>query len=105
MGRVLRAPDELGGVSMKARELFAVGVRLIGVWFWSQSVYWAFWAYMKNAQTGLGNPVISANEDLAYACLYLLLGTALFVGCNGLVLLAYGGPRKTVNPDEAPPAA
>ncbi len=90
---------------MKARELFGVGGRQIGGCCWSQAAYWAFWAFMKNAQTGLGNPAISAREDLGYACLYLLLGTALFVGCNWFVWLAYGAPAKTTGTDETPPAA
>jgi hypothetical protein len=92
------------GLFMSARELFGVGLRLIGVWFWTQAAYWAFWAYLKNAQTGLGNPSIPAREDLAYACLYLLLGTALFVGCSWFVWLGYGAPRTVAKPTETPPA-
>ena len=85
---------------MKPREVFGIGVRLLGVWFWSQAVYWAFWAYMKYAETGLGNPTITAREDLAYACLYLLLGTALFIGAGWLVWLAYGETRPKPVKDE-----
>ncbi len=50
--------------------------------FWSPAAYWVFYCYLKYAETGLGNPTISAREDLAYACLYLLLGTALFIGAG-----------------------
>ena len=87
---------------MKPRDVFGIGVRLLGVWFWSQAIYWAFWTYMKYAQTGLGNPAITAREDLAYACLYLLLGTILFLGAGWLAWLAYGDARpKTVKDEDA----
>jgi hypothetical protein len=89
---------------MKARELFGVGVRLMSVWFLSQAFHWSVWAYLKNAQTGLGNPAISAREDITYACLYLILGTALFVGCNALVVLAYGAPSTAETTKNPPPA-
>jgi hypothetical protein len=89
---------------MKAREYFGVAVRLLGVWFWSQAVYWAFWAYLKGSEIGIGNPNISAREDLAHACIYLLLGTALFLGSTWLVWLAYGAPSTTQKPGAASPA-
>ncbi len=90
---------------MKARELFAVGIRLMGIWFWSQAILEAFWAYVKNAGVGLGNPAIPVREDLARCRVYLLLGTILFIGCNWLALLAYGGPEAARTAQENPPAA
>jgi cobalamin synthase len=89
---------------MKPRDLFGIGVRLLGVWFWSQAIYFAFWAYMKYAETGLGNPALLARQDLAYACLYLLLGTAVFIGAGWLAWLAYGDTRAKTVKDEDPPS-
>jgi hypothetical protein len=84
---------------MSARGFFDAGVRLLAVWFFTQAVYWAYWATLKSTGTGLGNPQIPSREDIAYATLNLLLGLFLFVGARALTWLAYGdAPKKPSAP-------
>ena len=84
---------------MRSRELFGVGVRILAVWFWSQAAYWGYFAFIKSLGNGLGNPNISAREDVAYMVLYAILGTALMSGARALVWLAYGdAPRSDTPP-------
>ncbi len=79
---------------MRPRDLFGLGVRLIGVWIWTEAAYWAYFAAMKGAGTGIGSASVPVHDDLANAILYALVGTALFVGAPFLVWLAYGyAPR------------
>jgi hypothetical protein len=80
--------------AMRPRELFGVGVRILAVWFWTQAAYWGYWAAVKSAGTGLGNPNVSARDDASYMIFYALLGIALMAGVRPLVWLAYGGVSK-----------
>jgi hypothetical protein len=73
-----------------ARGFFDAGVRLLAVWFFIQAAYWVYWAAVKSAGTGLGNPQVPVREDIASATLYLLLGLFLFVSARALTWLAYG---------------
>jgi len=79
---------------MRPRDLFGVGIRLIGLYFLSQAFYWGFWLIAKTQTHGaLGNPKISAGEDAAYALLYLVLGLLLMVLADHIVLICYGPQR------------
>ena len=51
-------------MTMRPRELFGVGVRILAVWFWTQAAYWGYWSVMKSAFEGMGNPAVSAREAL-----------------------------------------
>ncbi len=82
-------------MTMRPRELFGVGVRILAVWFWTQAAYWGYFTLIKSLGNGLGNPAISAREDGAYAILNVLLGIALMTGARALVWLAYGDVRKS----------
>ncbi|MGB8364556.1 MAG: hypothetical protein ACLQUZ_04575 [Rhizomicrobium sp.] len=79
---------------MVARGFFHAGVRLIGVWSWTQAAYWAYWIILKSSGTGLGNPKVSIREDVAEATLNLLIGLFLFVSAGALTWLAYGDAPK-----------
>ena len=85
---------------MRPRELFGVGVRVLAVWFWTQSAYWGYFAFIKSLDMGLGNPKISAREDVVYVIFNGLLGIVLMAGARPLAWLAYGDAPK---PD-APPS-
>ena len=65
---------------MRPRELFGVGVRILAVWFWTQAAYWGYWAAVKSAGTGMGNPEIPPREDMGYMFFYAVLGFALMGG-------------------------
>jgi hypothetical protein len=80
---------------MRPREMFGVGVRILAVWFWTQTAYWGYFAFIKSLGNGLGNPSISAREDMAYMILNALLGIALMTGARALVWLAYGDTPKS----------
>jgi hypothetical protein len=82
-------------MTMRPRELFGVGVRLLAVWFLTQAIYWGYWEAVKGLDDGLGNPAISAREDGAYMIVYGLLGIALMTGARALVWLAYGDAPKS----------
>jgi len=79
---------------MRPRELFGVGVRILAVWFWTQAAYWGYWVVMKSLDIGVGNPKVSAREDLGEMLFYVVLGVALMAGARFLVWLAYGDAPK-----------
>ena len=79
---------------MGPRDLFGVGVRILAVWFWTQAAYWGYWAVVKSAGTGMGNPGITPREDVGYMIFYVLAGIALMTAARALVWLAYGDAAK-----------
>ena len=80
---------------MRPREMFGVGVRILAVWFWTQAAYWGYWAAVKSAGTGMGNPNVTLREDVGYMIFNTLMGIALMTGAHALVWLAYGdAPKK-----------
>ena len=79
---------------MRPREIFGVGVRLLAVWFWTEAAFWGYWAAVKSLGTDLGNPAISAREDIGYVILYGILGIALMSGARLIVWIAYGDAPK-----------
>lgn len=84
---------------MEPRDLFGVGVRLTGVYFLSQVVYWGFWAVAKTeTKDVIGNPNIPASEDAAYALVYLVIGFLLIALADHIVLLVYGRRIRSVDP-------
>lgn len=78
---------------MRARELFGVAVRVIGFWFLTQAAYWFYWAIMKS-HTSMGNPNISAPEDVGYGGYYFLAGIFILFAADPIVWLFYGLPAK-----------
>jgi len=85
---------------MRPRDLFGVAVRVIGLWFLTQSAYWFFWAAVKSHNPGMGNPNISIPEDLAYAILYLALGGIMLLLADPIVWFVYGLPPRVTPSDE-----
>jgi len=79
---------------MRPRDLFGVGVRILAIWFWTQALYWGYFALVKTWGIGLGNPKISPREDAAYAIFYALLGVMLMAGARALVWVGYGDAPK-----------
>jgi hypothetical protein len=80
---------------MRPRDLFGVGVRILAVWFWTQTAYWGYFDFIKSLGNGLGNPNISAREDAAYMILNGILGIVLMAGARVLVWIAYGDAPKS----------
>lgn len=74
---------------MRARDLFGVGVRLMGVWFFTDALYWAFFAAVKSGG-GPGNPRLSVAQDTAEAVIYVLTGAFLLLMADWLVRALYG---------------
>ncbi len=75
---------------MRPRDLFGIAVRVLALWYWTQSVYWAWWALVKSINPRLGNLNIQVGEDVATAVLYALLGFVLFLAARQLTWIAYG---------------
>lgn len=84
----------------RPRDLFGVGVRLIGIWLLYQALYWGFFAFWKNAG-GPGNPNVSIGEDVAVFLLNLIGGTALLLLADSIVRIVYGPQIRAVLTDDA----
>jgi hypothetical protein len=76
--------------SMRPRELFGVGVRILAVWFWTQAAYLGYLAAVKSSGTGFGHPTVPPRSDLALMIFNALVGIALMAGARAFVWLAYG---------------
>jgi len=88
---------------MRARDLFGVAVRVIGLWFLTQAAYWAYWGILKSNGSGLGNPNVPAREDAASASLYVLLGVLLVLLADPITWVFYGLPVKsTISNKDSP---
>lgn len=79
---------------MRARDLFGVVVRGIGVWMMTQAAYWAFFAVMKS-NPSFGNPRVPQQEDVAMAVFYVALGLVLLGLADPIVRLIYGPQIRT----------
>lgn len=86
---------------MKPRDLFGVAVRVIGLWFLTQNLYWFLWAAFKSSDTSFGNRAVSPHEDIAYGIIYLILGAILIVCADPIVWAVYGFPPKPKSSDES----
>lgn len=77
---------------MRARDLFGVGLRLMGVWFLYNASYAGFYLGMKQANLPL-NSQVSMTQDKLLVAFYLTLGFILLVLANKIVALCYGPDR------------
>ena len=84
---------------MRARDLFGVAVRVIGIWTLTQAAYWGFYAALKS-YPGLGNPRIPQQEDVALAIFYTAFGILLIVLADSIVEVVYGPQVKSAAPAE-----
>jgi len=80
---------------MRPREWFGFGVRLLGLWFWTQAAYFGWFALLKSPAIGLTNSAVPQREDIAFMTFYVMLGTLLFAGARLFVWLAYGDASAT----------
>jgi|tagenome__1003787_1003787.scaffolds.fasta_scaffold19780056_3 hypothetical protein len=81
---------------MRPRDLFGVGIRLMGVYFFTQAIYWGFWAVSKAETHGvIGNPNVSVAENSAYALIYLVSSLLLLFLADHIVLVCYGPQIRT----------
>ena len=76
---------------MRARDLFGVAVRVIGIWQITEAAYWGFYAIWK-LKGGVGNPNITVEQDVGLAVFYLVLGLLLIVLADSIVRAVYGPP-------------
>jgi len=80
---------------MRPREWFGLGVRMLGLWFWTQAAYYAWFAFLKSPSIHIATTTnIPQQEDVAFATYYVLVGTFLFVGTRVFVWLGYGDAPK-----------
>jgi len=86
---------------MKPRDLFGLAVRVIGLWFLTQNLYWFLWAAFKSNDPSFGNRAISAHEDVAYGIIYLILGAILICCADPIVWAVYGLPPKHKSSEES----
>lgn len=78
---------------MRARDLFGVGLRLMGVWFLYNACYAGLYLGMKQVDLPL-NSQVSMTQDKLLVAFYLALGFVLLVLANRIVALCYG-PEKS----------
>ena len=79
---------------MAARDLFGVGLRLMGVWFFYNACYAGLYLGMKQGDLPL-NSQVSMTQDKLLVGFYLALAFALLVLTNRIVALCYG-PDKSL---------
>jgi hypothetical protein len=84
---------------MRARDLFGVAVRVIGVWQITEAAYWVFYAILK-LKGGVGNPSITVEQDAGFAVFYLVLGLLLIVLADSIVRAVYGPPPAANEGDD-----
>src|SRR4249919_3290003 len=87
--------------TVKPRDLFGLAVRVLGLWFLTQNLYWFLWAAVKAHDSSFGNPNISPREDMGYGIIYLILGVLLMTCADPIVWAVYGLPPKLTRPDIA----
>ena len=79
---------------MQARDLFGVGLRLMGVWFLYNGCYAGLYLGMKEADMAL-NSQVSMTQDKLLVGFYLVLAFVLLILANRIVALCYGPEQKT----------
>src|ERR1044072_5312944 len=97
------------GVSMTARELFGVALRVLGIWFLYNAADEALWAFFR--RTGIVRDAsfpLPVEDKLAeHAILgvfYLVLALVLLAGADYIVLALYGPTRKPEPPSSGGPS-
>ena len=73
---------------MRPRDLFGVGLRVLGIWFLSDAGYRSVFLLMK-LQARYSNDV-PATADKLLIGFYLLLALVLLAGANSIIKLCYG---------------
>ncbi len=77
---------------MRARELFGVALRVLGVWFLYNACYAGLYLGMKEAALPL-NSMVSATQDKLLVGFYGALAFVLLVFADHIVRLCYGANR------------
>jgi hypothetical protein len=85
---------------MRARDLFGVGIRLIGLWQITQACYYGFYGIWK-FNGGMPASNVSLEIDAGMALFYLVLGLLLILLADSIVRAAYGG-ISTARDDDNP---
>ena len=83
---------------MHARDLFGVGIRLIGLWQITQAFYYGFYGIWK-FNGGMPASSVSPEIDAGMALFYLVLGLLLIVLADSIVRAAYGAPGSKTDGD------
>jgi hypothetical protein len=78
---------------MRARDLFGVGLRLMGVWFLYNACYAGLYLGMKEAAMAL-NSQVSVTQDKLLVAFYLALAFVLLILTDRIVALCYGPDRS-----------
>jgi hypothetical protein len=85
---------------MNKRDWFGLIIRLFGVWYFTQGLYFAFLGFIKDA--GLDpNTQYPAPMEGAVSIFYLLLGVGLVCCAEFIVWMVYRVPPKPTPPDAA----
>jgi hypothetical protein len=88
---------------MRPRDLFGVAVRVMGLWFLTQSAYRAFWAIWKTGG-GVGNPRVPVGEDMGECLQSLIVAAALLIFADFIVLGLYGPIQRIMRRNGGHPA-
>lgn len=78
---------------MRAKDLFGVGLRLMGVWFLYDACYAGLYLGMKEASLPL-NSQVSMTQDKLLVAFYLALAFVLLVLADRIVAVCYGPDRN-----------
>lgn len=89
------------GEAMKPRELFGLAVRVLGLWFLTQSFYYFLLAALKANDPHVLTRGISPHEDMAYGIPFLVLSALLLLCADPIVWIVYGLPPKLTLPEAA----
>jgi hypothetical protein len=79
---------------MRPRDLFAVALRVLGVWFLYNASYAGLYLGMKEAAMQL-NSQVSVTQDKLLVGFYLALAFVLLILTDRIVTLCYG-PDKSL---------
>ncbi|HMH66224.1 MAG TPA: hypothetical protein VK515_11580 [Rhizomicrobium sp.] len=79
---------------MNPRDLFAVALRVLGVWFVYDAAYAGLYLVMKEASLQL-NSQVSVTQDKLLVGFYLAAALILLVLTDRIVALCYGPEKKT----------
>ena len=78
---------------MNPRDLFGVGLRLLGIWFLSDAVYRGVYLFLK-IQNLYNSTTISGTADKFLIGVNFLAAMILLKGANQIVRLCYGPDKN-----------
>jgi hypothetical protein len=78
---------------MRAKDLFGVGLRLMGMWFLYDACYAGLYLGMKEASLPL-NSQVSMTQDKLLVAFYLALAFVLLILADRIVAVCYGSDRN-----------